>query len=253
MLPILQVGPLALQLPGILLLVGLWFGITVTERFAAQFGVQAAQISKLILFSLLAGLLGARLVYALRYLDVFLASPLSLLSLNPGLLDPVGGLACSVLAGWIIGQRNKMLFWPTLDALTPTLAVFAIALGLSHLASGAAFGAQTNLPWGIELWGARRHPSQVYETLTAAVILIVLWPGRAYWRSVPSGLYFLSYVALSAGASLFLEAFRGDSLTMLLGLRAVQVGAWLTLGTSLWGIARLRGQQKPPTVSQDGK
>ena len=59
------------------------------------------------MLSLLAALLGARLVYALRYLEVFLASPLSLLSLNPGLLDPLGGLACACLAGWIYTQEKS--------------------------------------------------------------------------------------------------------------------------------------------------
>ena len=168
MLPILQVGPFALQLPGLILLAGLWLGINLAERYADRFGVKASELSKLIMLSLLAALLGARLVYALRYLEVFLASPLSLLSLNPGLLDSLGGLACAILVGWIYTQRKKLPLWGTLDALTPAAAVMAIFLALAHLASGAAFGAETNLPWALELWGASRHPSQIYEALAAA-------------------------------------------------------------------------------------
>ena len=204
MLPILQVGPFALQLPGLILLAGLWLGINLAERYADRFGVEASELSKLIMVSLLAALLGARLVYALRYLEVFLASPLSLLSLNPGLLDPLGGLACGVLAGWIYTQRKKLPPWGTLDALTPAAAVMAIFLALAHLASGAAFGAETSLPWALELWGAKRHPSQIYEALAAVLILLICWPGRKTWRQNPAGIYFLSFVALSAGgAALF--------------------------------------------------
>ena len=249
MLPILQVGPFALQLPGLILLAGLWLGINLAERYADRFGVKASELSKLIMLSLLAALLGARLVYALRYLEVFLASPLSLLSLNPGLLDSLGGLACAILVGWIYTQRKKLPLWGTLDALTPAAAVMAIFLALAHLASGAAFGAETNLPWALELWGATRHPSQIYEALAAALILLVCWPGRKTWHESPPGTYFLSFVALSAGARLFLEAFRGDSLTWLWGLRTNQIIAWLVLAISLWGIAVRRNKSPHPDTA----
>ena len=37
MFPILQLGPLALQVPGLLLLVGLWIGTLVVEREAVRY------------------------------------------------------------------------------------------------------------------------------------------------------------------------------------------------------------------------
>ena len=128
-----------------------------------------------------------------------------------------------------------MALWPTLDALTPLLAVMAIALGLSHLASGAAFGATTQVPWGIELWGAKRHPSQVYEILAAVAILLILWPGK-WGEQEPAGRYFLLFVTLSALAQLILEAFRGDSLLLPGGWRAAQIGGMAASGGQLMGI-----------------
>jgi prolipoprotein diacylglyceryltransferase len=106
-------------------------------------------------------------------------------------------------------KEGSLPLWSTLDALTPFFAVFALGLGLAHLASGSAFGKETTLPWGIELWGAVRHPSQVYEILASLLILGLLWFQRADARP---GLHFLTFAALTSGcASLFLEAFRGDS------------------------------------------
>jgi prolipoprotein diacylglyceryltransferase len=239
MLPILQVGPLAIQTPGLILLLGLWFGLSLAERSAPRHGLQASAIYNLVFVALLAGVVGARLTYALRYPEVFAASPIGLVSLNPGLLDPWGGLTAGSVAAAIYAQRKSLPAWRTFDALTPMLAVFSIALSLSHLASGEAFGAPTNLPWGVELWGERRHPTQVYEALAAGLILLVLWPGRGGWRSVQPGILFLSFVALSASARLFLEAFRGDSILLPGGLRLGQVLAWLVLAASLWGLHRL--------------
>lgn len=236
MLPILQVGPLAIQLPGLLLLGGLWLGLLLAERSSSKFGVLPGSLYNLVFVALIAGLLGARAVYVLSHWQAFAGNPTSIISLNPGLLDAWGGLLCGILAGLIYGQRKQMQFWPTLDALTPMLAVLGIAAALARLAAGTGFGAVTNLPWGIELWGAKRHPTQVYETIAAVLILGLLWPGRGLIRHAEPGIYFLSFLAASAGARLFLEAFRGDSPLILASLRSAQVAAWVILAGCLLAI-----------------
>ncbi len=236
MLPSLQLGPLAIQLSGLLILAGIWLGLSLAERHAARFGVKPADLSSLTLIALLAGLVGARLSFVLRYPAAFAANPLSIFSINPGLLDPFGGLAAALLAALIFGQRKHLPLWGSLDALTPALAVFMLFAGLAHLASGAAFGAPSTLPWALSLWGERRHPSQVYEIIAAATILALLWPGRAWARSARPGVYFLAFVAASAAARLFLEAFRGDSQLVFANLRAAQLAAWLALAGALFGI-----------------
>lgn len=240
MFPVLQVGPLALQVPGLILLLGLWLGLNLSERRAPRHGLEAGHLYNLVFIALIAGITGARLAYVARYPAAFSGNPLSLLSLNPGLLDPWAGLAAGVLAAPVYAQRKKLTFWRTLDALAPMLAVMGVALGLAHLASGDAFGAETRLPWGIELWEARRHPSQVYETLSALLILgIVHFKFRESQAYIP-GTTFLSFLAMSSGARLFLEAFRGDSVLMFAGLRAAQVAAWLILATCLVVFGKLK-------------
>lgn len=249
MLPFLQVGPLAVQVPGLVLLLGLWFGLSLAERHAGRFGVNANLLYNLVFVALIAGVIGARLAYVFRFPAAFLESPASLISLNPSLLDMWGGLATAVIAALAYSQRRELPFWAVLDALTLMLAVLAIAVGLANLASGAAFGAPTSLPWGIELWGTRRHPSQIYETAAAMLILWSIWPGRGGVRAPQagetgylSGRYFLSFIALSAAAHLILQAFRGDSILLPGGLRSVQVIAWLVLAASLAGLSKLRAR-----------
>ncbi len=51
-----------------------------------------------------------------------------------------------------------------------------LAVPLANLASGDAFGAPSSLPWAIELWGAARHPVQIYEAVAAGLILWVCRP-----------------------------------------------------------------------------
>ncbi|HJW90378.1 MAG TPA: prolipoprotein diacylglyceryl transferase family protein [Anaerolineales bacterium] len=240
MLPTLQVGPLAVQVPGLVLLIGLWLGLSLAERRAGWYQTAPANLYNLVLVGLIAGVSGARLVYVARYPAAFAASPLSLISLNPGLLDSTGGVAVALLAAMVFRQRKQMPGWPTLDALTHLMAVLAIALEVAHLASGEAFGSPTGLPWGIELWGARRHPSQIYAILAASLILGWLSLPQTQRKAGRPGVTFLAFVCFSAGARLFLEAFRGDSLLLVGGLRAAQLVSWLALALGLIGLARLQ-------------
>jgi phosphatidylglycerol:prolipoprotein diacylglycerol transferase len=151
MMPVFQLGPLALPLPGIILLLGLWLGLLLAEKNAYRSGIQKDHLYNLVFIGLLAGLIGARLSYIIQYPQVFLEDPIGIISRNLGLLDPWGAAVGALLGGLIYGQRKHLSIWHTLDALTPLLAVFSVALGLSHLASGSAFGNPTTLPWSIQL------------------------------------------------------------------------------------------------------
>lgn len=244
MLPILQIGPLAIQTPGLILIVGLWLGLSLAERLAPQFKADANTLYNLVFFALIAGLVGARLGFAAQSLGAFIASPISLVSLNPGLLDPLSGLAAGLLTATIYGSRKNLPLWSTLDALTPLLAVFAIALALSNLASGSAFGSETTLPWGINLWSAKRHPTQIYEAVLAILILWKIWPQEDE-KNPPlrlAGETFWLFLTLSAGARLLSEAFRGDS-AIFLGLRSAQIVAWIVLAIGLWKLNTLKKEK----------
>jgi phosphatidylglycerol---prolipoprotein diacylglyceryl transferase len=239
MLPMLQIGPLAIQTPGLVLLAGLWIGLSIAERHAHKRGVDSNHIYNIALLVLLVGIIGGRLLYAAQYPQAFLANPVSLISLNPGLFDPVAGAAAGLIAALIYGSRKKLPFWRTLDALTPLAAVMMVATALANLASGAAFGIPSELPWAVELWGALRHPVQVYEALGAMLILIIIWPAReSTWFNRP-GIRFLSFIALSAAARLFFEFFRGDSYLLPTGLRTAQLAAWVVLAIALVSIRKL--------------
>ena len=249
MFPIIQIGPLAIQTPGLVLLLGLWLGLTLAEKNAPQRGIGTNLLYNLVFIALVGGVAGARMAYVVQYPHIFLSNPLGLFSLNSGLLDPWGGIVAGIICGSIYAQRRGLNLWSTLDALTPLLAIFAIALGLSNLASGNAFGASTNLPWGIKLWGERRHPTQVYTIFIAGLILFLLWPGKSRWWDKQPGVYFLSFIALSALGRLFVEAFRGDSILLPGGFRLAQVIAWITLAGSLWGLVYL--SKIPSTLPHD--
>ncbi len=241
MFPILHIGPLAVQAAGLFVLASIYIGMTLTEKRAAHSGLNSASLDNLILLALFGFLAGGRLSFALTHWDSFRASPLDIFSVNASLFDLAGGLAAGLIVALIYGQRKGLAFWPTLDALTPFFATVLVGLGLSHLASGSAFGRETSLPWAVELFGAKRHPSQVYEVALALFILSLV----GMRRPLPvAGAQFLTFVAWTAGARLFLEAFRGDSTLIFGGLRLGQILAWVVLAVAFLALTRLQSTQK---------
>ncbi len=208
MFPILQLGPLALYVPALALLAGVWVGAWLVEKEAIRLGLHGETISTLVFIGL---------------------------ALTPG-----AGLLIGIAAAGLYGLRRMLPPRTTLDALAPGLATMLVAIGCAHLASGDGFGEPAQLPWSIFLWDADRHPSQVYEIVGALIVLGAWW--RLRGRRPFDGFGFLLVVALSAAARLFLEAFRGDSALIAGGLRAAQVGALLILalcliGMDIWGRA----------------
>jgi prolipoprotein diacylglyceryltransferase len=262
MFPILQLGPLALQVPGLVLVGGVWLGLALAERRANRLAalgaagrLTAEAVYQLAWVGLLTGLVGARLAYAGRYLEAYLADPLGLVSPSPATLAVPEGVLLGLTAAVIYSSRRRLPLRPTLEALAPALAGLGVALALAHAASGDAFGAPTSVPWRIWLWDEYRHPSQLYE-LAGALAVLGAW---AIWTRTErgqagTGLGFLLVVGLSAAARVFLEAFRGDSALLANGMRAAQTWSLLAVAACLaLAPAAARPEAGPEPAEPEGQ
>lgn len=225
----------------ILLLAALWLGLALSEKRIGRYSISKDVLNNIVYYGILGYIIGGRIIFALINLSTFTQSPLSIFSVNLDLFDPMGALAMGLLVGFIYAQRQSLPLWRTLDALTPLLAMLAVGLSLTHLAAGTAFGKPTNLPWGIDLWNARRHPTQIYELITALVVFGLIWFRK---QASPAGSDFLLFASLTAGAHLFLEAFRGDSSLIFGGIRLAQIIAWLVLAVALFTSESIRSKDK---------
>ena len=242
MLPFLNIFGAAIAFPPVIILVGLWIGASLADKFAQKQKFKPEVIFNLVFIALAAFVIGGRLGYAAQHPSAFAEDPVSLISRNFGLFDPLSGAVAALIAMGVYGQRKNLKLWPTLDALTPALAVLMVAVALANFAAGNAYGAPSQLPWAVDLWGMQRHPVQLYEAAAAALILWFVWPGKK--PAAGAGLYFLQFTAYSALARLLFEGFRGSSPTIFFNLRLVQLAAWAILAITLWGMVRLRQQNQ---------
>jgi len=210
----------------ILLLLATWIGLTLAEKRTERYGVSKEDLNNITYYGLIAFIIGGRLSFVLQNLPAFIKSPLGIFSINPDIFDAPGGLAAAIIAAVIYGQRRGLQLWNTLDSVTPFFAVLSIGIGLSHLAAGTAFGMETDVVWGIDLWNATRHPTQIYEIAASLLIFGLVWLQK---QNPHPGVLFLTYAALTAATQLIIQAFRGDSTLILNGLRQGQIIAWVAL------------------------
>ncbi len=239
MFPIIFIGPLSIPSAPLILLLGIWLGLMIAEKLlplTAQGQMSTRQLNNLALIAILVGLVGARLAYAAQNPSAYANNLGSILSPRPESMNVEAGVLFAMLAVLIYRQKNQIAIWPLLDALTPLLAMMMATIALSHAASGDAFGSPTGLPWGIELWGARRHPVQLYEAAAALAILIGSWLRQQQMYAM--GERFLRFMAASAFARVFFEAFRGESQAFTGNIRLAQLAAFVIMALSLYFIHR---------------
>lgn len=245
MLPVLQIGPLAVPTYPLALLLAAWMALEVGARAARRLGVDGDHVYNAGLYGLVAGIIAARLGHVITYWPAYRSQPLEIFGFNTSafLLWPgvVGALA---VAGWYI-YRRRLPFAGMLDAVAPGLLVGVAIAQVGALLAGRAYGAPTNLPWAVNLWGVARHPSQVYEALAAlAVAGLTLRMIRQGARPGTAALVALAGYGLSRW---LLEPFRAAEVSPVIvgGLRAAQVwGLTVALG-ALWAVRRLSAQAEP--------
>ena len=236
MFPFVRLGSWLIQMPFLALLVGLWGGMILLEHESKRMKLNPSTVANLVIYSTVAGIIGARLGYALQFRALYASKPLSLLALTPTTLSPSMGFLVGLIAFWILLDHQNLPVRPALDALAPGLALFMVFLGASHILSGDAYGAPTRVPWAIRLWNEYRHPSQFYETFTALIIFLVIL--KRFPKPDGAGLNFGLTIALTAASRVFLETFRGDSVFWPAGFRAAQVIALVLMAVGFYWMRR---------------
>lgn len=98
MLPVLQIGPLSIQTPGLVLILSLWIGLNQSEKHATKYEIDPNSLYKLTMLGLVCGIIGARIGYIIRFPGAFSGNILSIFSLSPDMLDVSGGILTGIIA-----------------------------------------------------------------------------------------------------------------------------------------------------------
>ena len=196
-----------------------------------------------------AGILGSKIAWAIQPSEIgdTLAHPLRLIAFWQGGLTLVGGLVLGFAAATIYARRARLAIRKTLDAavlgLGPAVAIGRIGCYLTGLHPGKV----TNLPWGIYLDGAVRHPIPLYESVLG--VLLFALGLLLYRKRAPAGITAVSVAMTYLVFRSLLDQLRasgvdGPSVLVLGGFtltQAVTVFVVPMLAILAWWLIRTRG------------
>jgi len=232
MFPIISIGPVSLPSASFILLLGIWFGSALMIKQANSHQRPQEILERILWTGFIAGILGARLSFIARNPWAFRGQILNAFSLNPALLDPLGGFLIGLAACYYLVSKHQLKVLRVLDDFVPFFAIFMMAIYLASFASGAGYGAITRLPWGIQIWGAVRHPVQLYYLVAGGAVLTysVFAPPQKFHFS---GHRFFTFLILTTGYLTILSAFQDPAGRVILGFRVFQLACWTLFSISI--------------------
>jgi phosphatidylglycerol:prolipoprotein diacylglycerol transferase len=195
----IEIGPVKVHWYGIMYLIGFAGAWWLARRRAGKPGStwKASDVDDLIFYDMLGVILGGRIGYVLFYgLTFWAKDPWYPLKIWEGGMSFHGGLLGVVAAMALYGWRQRRNVADVFDFTAP-LPAFGLFFGrIGNFINGELWGKPTTVPWGFEVNGVVRHPSQLYEAALEGLLLFaVLWwfTSRPRPRLAPSGLFLIIY------------------------------------------------------------
>jgi phosphatidylglycerol:prolipoprotein diacylglycerol transferase len=182
------------------------------------------------IYSIICGILGARLFYLILHLEKTINQPLKILNIGGGTVS-WGAYLCGIMAFITYFYLKKLPVMPYLDAM---FSVFGLGPFIGRWAcflNGCCFGTITSLPWGVQFprpssafslhlnsglieqtatLSLAIHPVQIYSSLASLTIFIMVSIFWNKYRKI-NGATFCFYLLLYCSVRFFIEFFRGDA------------------------------------------
>ncbi len=230
MLPTIPLGPVQFPVKPFLLLVAFYLFLWLGEKEARRIGLKGEKIWDAGFYSIVMGVLSGRAAHVVLNWPSYKGDLAQALSLNTNTFVAWPALLAAVLTWIAYAELNKMPLLPLADALSPGAALAWFLISVGNFASGDAYGVPTHVPWGVELWGARRHPTQVYYAVLSFALFLVLW---RYRHREYAGRRFLIFLGGAGAIMLLVGAFRANPATTVGGFKMEQVAGLALLVSAM--------------------
>ncbi|MBI4470228.1 MAG: prolipoprotein diacylglyceryl transferase [Acidobacteria bacterium] len=242
---------------GLLMATGILLGIWVFVRNGQQDGMDPAKLYRLALHTIVASLIGSRVLLIITEWETFLSHPERILSLDILRSGGVyyGGVLAGLLAVFYSARSAGYSWWRVGDALTPGLSLGLSVGRLGCFSAGCCWGKPTTLPWGVSFpeaghafvgvpVGIPLHPTQIYESILAFGLFLLLMRLRRVKRFDGQVLlvYLIGYAILRFVLEFLRDDFRG-------AVGPFSTSQFISLGLGLAAVAFLflrRGHRSSP-------
>jgi phosphatidylglycerol---prolipoprotein diacylglyceryl transferase len=246
---VINIGPIPIHLYAIAIMTGVVLAALLAQKEATRRGQDGALVWDMLVWVLIAGIIGARIWHILTptpsaiaqglTTEYYLTHPLEAIAIWNGGLGIFGAVAGGAIALFFFTRRHhlSMLMW--LDILAPSVALGQAIGRWGNFFNQELYGGPTNLPWAIYIDPQHRlvgfeniayyHPLFLYEMLwNLASVVFLLWLARRFANRLKTGDIFFVYLITYPMIRFLLEFLRLDS-SELAGINANQVLALVIL------------------------
>ena len=243
-----RIGSIPVETYYVLWFLALSLAMSWSVRRFSLYGVDDDEGRRVIGWAFLGMLVGARAFEYIWNFDVYWNAPSLILDLNRGGLSEVGAFSGAFIAAFALCWRNPRLSFARLCDVVSPPAILTIFVGRwGCLGAGCCVGVESSLPFALHFpydsLAVTRHPTQIYYSLFALLILFVLLSiekhtvkrGRIPEGSIvtPTGLLLYSAMRLTV------DPFRAEA-----GSAGLSLSHWVLLATMplvvFWLIRSLR-------------
>lgn len=215
------------------ILLGVIVAYILITREGKKQGLQKEFISDLIFYTLIIGILGARVYYCVFNLDYYLANPSEILKIYNGGLAIHGGVIAGLIFVYFYTKKKNVSFIKILDIVAPAVIIAQSFGRWGNFFNQEAHGGITtyqnlknmHIPEfiinGIHIEGKYYYPTFFFESiwcLIGFIILMIARKNKNLRKGFQIGFYFIWYGI----GRFFIETLRTDSL-MFFGLKIAQI------------------------------
>lgn len=205
MLPVLfSIGNISVSSFGAFLAFGFLLGIFLIWRLARAWDLDEEKTLDLTLLTLLGGVLGARVYFALEHWGYFINAPLNLILINkmPG-FSIWGGFLGGWLTLYYFSRRFKINFWQLADIAAVGFLGGLILSNVGCFLGGCSAGVPSKTFFAVTMVGllGKRWPVQLIEALLLTVVLARIWSQATHFHQrgkiVSAGLISIGFIKLA--------------------------------------------------------
>ncbi len=258
----IHLGGLYIRFYGLIIVTGAMAAGYLSACEARRHQLDSAFVWDALMWTLLGGIVGARLYHVLTpppsmmppgTPNPYLQNPAAVLQIWKGGLGIPGGVTGGAFALWLFAKKRGHGFVVWADVAVPGL-LLAQAIGRwGNFVNQELYGLPSNLPWAIYIAPENRiaafaqyetfHPLFLYESvLNLLGCLLLLWAARNYSKRLLTGEIALGYFIIYPTIRFCLEFIRVDS-SQIGGLNANQnLMAIVVVASILTLIVRRRHQ-----------
>ena len=214
-----SIGDFGIKWYGIIIAVGLLLALIYGMKRSKEFNITIDDLSDVVIFSIIFGVIGARLYFVLFYSDgtgvnPYFTDPLSIINIRNGGLGIYGGIIASFTTAFIVCKIKKISTGAIFDIAALGFLIGQAIGRWGNYINQEAYGSATTLPWGMVVSSSTNpvHPCFLYESLWCILGFILLHTYSKHRKF--NGEVFLMYTAWYAFGRFFIEGLRTDSLML---------------------------------------